>query len=141
MESTKAFLIFFIVASVVTNNRSDALKILGIFPVAVKSHFVVGEELMKVLAEKGHQVDVVNHFPQNKALPNYADISLAGTLPGTLNNITIGDTKNLSTLFIGQALQNVGLTVCDLLSHRQLQALLKKPKNSYDVIIIGVRII
>lgn len=141
MWSVKTFLIVLIVASVVENNKSDALKILGIFPPPVKSHFVVGEVLLKVLADRGHQVDVVNHFPQKKKYPNYTDISLVGALPGTLNNITISDTKNFSSLSFARLVQVSGADSCDLLSsHHELQVLLKKPKNSYDVVIVGVRL-
>lgn len=45
---------------------SVALNILGIFPLPGRSHYTVGEEILKGLAEKGHKVDVISHFPQKK---------------------------------------------------------------------------
>lgn len=44
-------------------------KILAILPLNSRSHFVMFERLLKGLAEKGHEVDVVSHFPQKKPIP------------------------------------------------------------------------
>jgi hypothetical protein len=43
-------------------SKIAAYKILALFPHIAKSHFVMGEALMKGLAARGHQVFVVNHF-------------------------------------------------------------------------------
>jgi hypothetical protein len=34
---------------------------------------------MEALAEEGHEVTVISHFPQNAPLPRYNDISLKDT--------------------------------------------------------------
>lgn len=47
----------------------DNHKILGLFPLNSKSHFVMFERLMKALAEKGHEVDVLSHFPLKNTIP------------------------------------------------------------------------
>lgn len=60
------------------NGLADGANILGVFHFNGKSHFIMFEALMKGLAAKGHQVTVVSHFPQEKPLPNYKDLSLKG---------------------------------------------------------------
>lgn len=49
----------------------ESYNILAIFPQQSKSHFVMFERLLKELAKRGHEVDVVGHFPQKKPLPRY----------------------------------------------------------------------
>lgn len=44
-------------------------NILGVFPFNGRSHFVMFERLLKGLAAKGHKVDVVSHFPQQRPIP------------------------------------------------------------------------
>lgn len=62
----------------------ESAKILAVFPFPAKSHFIMLEALAKGLAERGHQVTVVGHFPQKSPVPNYRDVSLEGaeTDPG-----------------------------------------------------------
>lgn len=59
-----------IVCSVCVQNVEN-YKILAIFPLPSKSHFVMFERLLKELAVRGHEVDVVSHFPQKKILTRY----------------------------------------------------------------------
>jgi len=42
------------------------------------------EELMKGLAKRGHQVDVVTHFPQKNPIPNYTEYQLGGEIVSCL---------------------------------------------------------
>ena len=122
--------------------QSCGLRILGLFPLHVYSHFVICEELMRELAAKGHQVDVYSHFPQNKPLPNYTDFSLKGTLPAVLNNLTLDDVS-LSTPaeVMKNWLQVYGKPVCELLGHPLFQKLFHDPPKdqAYDVVIIEVK--
>ncbi|XP_050092818.1 UDP-glycosyltransferase UGT5-like [Anopheles aquasalis] len=55
----------------------DGAKILGIFPTSARSHYIVGSALMKELARRGHEVTVINPFPQKKPLTNYRDIDVS----------------------------------------------------------------
>ncbi|XP_018570346.1 UDP-glucuronosyltransferase 1-3 isoform X1 [Anoplophora glabripennis] len=57
---------------------SSGLNILGVFPHLGKSHADVFITLMKGLAQKGHTVTVISHFPLSKSIPNYKDIDLGG---------------------------------------------------------------
>jgi len=56
------------------------------------------EALMKDLARRGHQVDVVTHFPLEKPIPNYKNISLKGSLPQVMNNLTAQEIQTFGTL-------------------------------------------
>lgn len=57
--------------------HAHAYRILGLFPHPGKSHFHVFQPLMQALAEKGHDVTVVSHFPIKQKVDRYKDISLA----------------------------------------------------------------
>lgn len=51
-------------------------RILGIFPHAAKSHYIVGDALMKGLAAKGHDVTMISPHKQSKPIKNYRSIHL-----------------------------------------------------------------
>lgn len=113
-------------------------RILGVFPLPGKSHFVMMEQILLRLARMGHQVDVYNHFPQKEPVPNYTDISLVGTSESVVNNMTAKDVKKFGSLSMSVFAQTAGDKVCSLLGTEQLQGLIKNPPKDppYDVIIL-----
>lgn len=117
---------------------SDGLRILGLFPFQMRSHFVMCEELMRGLAERGHQVDVYSHFPLKRPIPNYKDFSLHGTLPAISNNITF-DVVSISSLseMIKHWVQTEGKSLCSLMELPLFQKLLYDPPTDppYDLVI------
>lgn len=120
----------------------SGLRILGLFPLQVRSHYVMCEELMKGLAAKGHQVDVYSHFPQKKTIPNFKDISLKGTLPAISNNMSFDmSTTTWAPTLMKNWQQGVGKPVCDLMGHPILQQVLHNPPKDppYDLIITEVK--
>lgn len=61
---------FFIIITVLLQLKCcHNLNILGITPLIGKSHFVMFEAVFKELARRGHNVDVVGHFPLKEKLP------------------------------------------------------------------------
>ncbi|CAB0034905.1 unnamed protein product [Trichogramma brassicae] len=84
MNYIKVFLILNCITGLIV---CDAYRILGVFPFAGKSHNIIFESLMKGLAKRGHQVDVVTHFPLVEPLKNYNDII---NLNGTMENLAFG---------------------------------------------------
>lgn len=44
-------------------------RILGLFPVPRESNFIMYEAIMKELALRGHEVDVVSFFSQKSKVP------------------------------------------------------------------------
>lgn len=57
--------------------QAHAYKILGLFPYPGKSHFDVFQQLLIALAEKGHDVTVLSHYPLQQKMERYRDISLS----------------------------------------------------------------
>ncbi|XP_050469962.1 UDP-glucosyltransferase 2-like isoform X2 [Bombus huntii] len=113
----------------------SGLRILGLFPLNGKSHWMMAERLMTSLAERGHQVDVVTHFPMKNPPPNYKQISVQGTIQSPVNNvhaINVTRIRNIDVKFITDV---AGKDLCKLFEHEQLQNVIKKPKDHYDIVI------
>ncbi|XP_050462109.1 UDP-glucosyltransferase 2-like [Cataglyphis hispanica] len=113
-------------------------RILGVFPLQGKSHWIMQEELMKGLAKRGHQVDVITHFPLKKPIPNYTDISLEGSLPHVTNNVSASDIKGFSTFSVATLTYVAGTTVCKLLDHPKMRELIENPPQDppYDIVVM-----
>lgn len=62
-------------------------RILAVFPTVSKSHFDFFEPLLLALASRGHEVTVVNSYPQEPPVQNYTDISLKEFKQVFFNNI------------------------------------------------------
>ena len=125
----------------------DGYRILGIFPLNVKSHFAMYEALMKSLARKGHQIDVVSTFPQKTPYPNYTDlIDLPLVLPEFVNNFPyermLRAMKSHQALIYSVATQ-AGNKLCQGLGHPEMQKLIHNPPNDppYDLVLTEVRVI
>lgn len=80
----KALVVFF--CAVIS---ADCYKILGVFHQAAKSHYIVGNALMKGLAEAGHEVTIITAFKEKAPIQNYEEIymeySLSDAIQGTRN--------------------------------------------------------
>ena len=137
------FLTIIVIITIAKNSETDGARILGIFPLNGKSHFVMCEQLMKTLAKKGHQVDVISHFPLKKPFPNYKDFSLDGTLPNVLNNITYENLQAFGGFSLKQFIDTAGNKICELMEHPAINNIIKNPLNDppYDVVIIEVSFI
>ncbi|XP_015121996.1 UDP-glucuronosyltransferase 1-9 [Diachasma alloeum] len=129
-------LFLFTLILLIHNENTSALKILAIFPFAGKSHFIGGEHLLKKLTRRGHSVDVVSHFPQKDAIPNYRDISIRGSSPIIANNVTFDNFSKFNSVQHKNFVEAAGTDVCDLLGFHVLQELMETPKGTYDVIIV-----
>ncbi|XP_011707628.1 PREDICTED: UDP-glucuronosyltransferase 1-9-like [Wasmannia auropunctata] len=116
---------------------ANGYRILGVFPLHGKSHWIVHEALMKELARRGHQVDVITHFPLEKPIPNYRDISLKGSMPQVHNNMSASDLQGLATPSIAMLVGMAGDSICNLLNHPKMQELIKNPPQDppYDLVI------
>ncbi|XP_011629710.1 UDP-glucuronosyltransferase 1-9-like [Pogonomyrmex barbatus] len=131
-------LLFIFLVMLTCDQIADGYRILGMFPLHGKSHWIMQEALMKALAKRGHQVDVFTHFPQKKPIPNYTDISLKGSLPQVVNNVTATEVLGFSTPSIAKLVEMAGTNICELLNHPKLQDLIKNPPQDppYDIIIL-----
>ncbi|XP_058790297.1 UDP-glucosyltransferase 2-like [Phymastichus coffea] len=124
--------------------QGDGLRILGIFPFQMSSHFITCEQLMRGLAAKGYQVDVYSHFPLTTPVPNYRDFSLQGTLPPISNNVTY-EVATASDLFSlkNNWFESRQKAICELLGHPHFQKLLHNPPRDppYDLVITELSIV
>lgn len=102
----------------------------------------MGGSLMRGLAERGHQVDVYSHFPLKQPVPNYTDYSLAGTLPGLMNNMTYQRlTQELhASVSLNTWLKLAGTSVCKLMELPIFRRLFEEPPRDppYDLIVTEV---
>ncbi|XP_044733862.1 UDP-glycosyltransferase UGT5-like isoform X2 [Chrysoperla carnea] len=120
----------------ILNETSNGFKILGVFPHAGKSHFMVFVPILRELTRRGHEVTVISHFPETHPLPNYTDISIVGAGEIGLNNIPTSMIVNnkfrniLDHFFLGQK----GAQNCEALNYPQVQNLIRSNKT-YDLII------
>lgn len=118
-----------------------AYRFLGVFPFHGKSHFVMFEHLMKGLARKGHQVDVISTFPLKKPYPNYTDIVKLQPPMKLVNNLTYEMMQSLIGSNPAYAVATLGGNeVCNYLRNPEIQKLIREPsKNpSYDAVFIEV---
>lgn len=59
-------------------NAGRPLKVLGLFPHPGVSHFHFFQPIMNALAETGHDVSVVSHFPMKNPPAHYKDYPILG---------------------------------------------------------------
>lgn len=59
-------------------NAGGPLKVLGLFPHPGVSHFHFFQPIMNALAETGHDVSVVSHFPMKNPPAHYKDYPILG---------------------------------------------------------------
>lgn len=137
-------LMIIIIVSAMKSEFCDGARILGIFPLSGRSHFTVGEQLMKILAKNGHQVDMISHYPQKKPVSNYNDLSLRGSITDWTNNMNYDRLQVLSTTsIIPEITNNTGDKLCKLLQHPILNNIIKNPPSDppYDLVIVEVIIV
>lgn len=121
-------------------------KILGIFPLAFKSHNIFFQSLMKSLAKKGHQVDIISYYEAKNPPENYHDIINLSKLPNSSyfysksKFTSIQDAIANSQSFINLLNDVYGLPICKIISHEKIQNFIRNlPKNSpYDAVITEV---
>jgi len=94
------------------------------------------EVLMKGLAARGHQVFVVNHYPQTHTVPNYTDISLAGSMTNAVETTHLENLGNGDVLLTINVLANRAMEMCEkILSFPPIQRLIIS-EEKFDLIIV-----
>lgn len=66
--------------AIISAHNASGYKILSIFPMFSRSHYILGHGLLKGLAEAGHEVTMISPFKASKPIPNYKEIVLEGLL-------------------------------------------------------------
>lgn len=122
-------------------NQGCTLRILGIFPLCSRSHEMMFEALMKGLAKRGHQVDVVTHFPVKNPPANYRNIiNLSGTMENLVNNFTLDFVAGISDDVSYHVATTYGTRLCHLMDLKEMKDLINNPPKDppYDVFITEV---
>lgn len=117
-------------------------RLLGLFPFHGKSHFVMFEQLMKGLARKGHQIDVISTFPLKKPYPNYTDIIKLTPPHVFVNNMSYEFMQVLLTANPVHAIATLaGNDICKYLENPAIQELARNPPKDppYDAVLMEVR--
>lgn len=69
----------------VDRNGVNSYKILGVFPTAAPSHYIVGSALMRGLAADGHEVTIISPFKEKVPIANYTEVYLEGAYEAFAN--------------------------------------------------------
>ncbi|XP_060804205.1 UDP-glucosyltransferase 2 [Amyelois transitella] len=132
-RSIKMKFTFFILFGIITT--SQALNILGIFPYQGKSHFIVFKVYLQELANRGHNVTVISHFPEKDAPNNYKDISLAKSASPIEDSVPV-ERSYLTILGMLYYLTDTGIENCEaMLANQEVQRLIKE-KTKFDVVVL-----
>lgn len=119
---------------------TEAANILAVFPHTGKSHYFMFEPFVYKLAERGHKVTVITHFPDENPPPNVQFISTQVPQQTIFFNSfslelleNIGSFQSIASVI---RLREMGLETCkEGLSHPNLQDFLKKPQQ-FDLAIV-----
>ncbi|KAH8329472.1 hypothetical protein KR074_011519 [Drosophila pseudoananassae] len=120
-------------------NAGGSLKVLGLFPHPGVSHFHFFHPIMEGLAEAGHEVSVVSHFPNKNPVARYKDFTLSGVDKLTNSvDLKFFEKRPFYGHFIEFfLLHEWGKQACNsTLRSDALQQVLKRRPGYYDVIII-----
>lgn len=116
-------------------------RLLGLFPFHAKSHFAMFEQLIKGLARKGHQVDVISPFPLKKPYPNYNDIVNITPPIVLVNNMSYEFMQHLVGTNPVYAVATMGGNeLCGNLENPAIQELARNPPKNppYDAVLIEI---
>nr|XP_022913479.1 UDP-glucuronosyltransferase 2A3-like [Onthophagus taurus] len=133
------FLKLFLLIALFYINLAHSANILALFPIPCRSHFAIYQPLLEKLAERGHQIDVLTHFPRNIPLNGYTDYSIRREDEFYSFDIDIEMVKSLSLLDILNIINfNAGATICYNAQNKTATQNLMKSKKEYDLIITEI---
>lgn len=120
---------------VVLTRLIDALNILGIFPYHGTSHFLVFQVYLRELANRGHNVTVISHFPDKNPPSNYHDISLAGTIEILKDDVPVENSYR-SIIEIALILALTGKENCEIMVKNKNVQDLVHSKAKFDLVVV-----
>ena len=65
------FAVFFLI-----EQNAESAKILAVFPFPGPSQYILVQPYLKALAARGHELTVINAFPQKQPVKNYRDVTV-----------------------------------------------------------------
>ncbi|XP_037961145.1 UDP-glycosyltransferase UGT5-like [Teleopsis dalmanni] len=131
-------IVFLISTYLVNTDARYPLRILGLFPHPGVSHFHFFHPIMRGLAEAGHDVTVVSHFPDKSPPVRYTDYVLTGV--DTLSNsvdLKFFENRRFYNHFVEFFMLNQwGQEACNFTLKSEALGQVLRQKTPYDVIII-----
>ncbi|KAG7212909.1 hypothetical protein KM043_002259 [Ampulex compressa] len=117
----------------------DAARILAVFPFQAKSHYNVYEPWLKRLAERGHEVVSVTHFPQRNHLANFTDVDISSTLPSLISSMPFSVIHNFTVWSnIRYLMRHAGVEICEpVLNSPEVRRMIEV-KERFDVLIVEI---
>ncbi|XP_037939262.1 UDP-glucosyltransferase 2-like [Teleopsis dalmanni] len=116
--------------------HSESANILAIFPFPGPSQYILVLPYLKTLADRGHNVTVINAFPQKKPIPNFRDISVADIIKLQDEMIeSIQTERNFwqELNYFSDIVEDIQLNV---LNNKEVQTLLKSETETFDLVIV-----
>ncbi|XP_055308683.1 UDP-glucosyltransferase 2-like [Sitodiplosis mosellana] len=134
MKLFSVFLILYIL-----NENVDSYKFLAILPIPSRSHYYIGQNLMKGLAEDGHEVTVISPFKEKTPIKNYKEVFLEHNWVETQKYMAKDNFMDFANLFFWDmtfAWYEAGMNFTKwTVSSRNLQDFLKI-KQHFDVVVV-----
>ncbi|KRT85102.1 Glycosyltransferase [Oryctes borbonicus] len=120
----------------VSVQSGDSANILAIAPFGGKSHYSIIEKLLKALVARGHEVDVISHFPSKTPIPRYNEFSVRGSLPIYQDNMTIDSVRDKNLIQqLTLIFANGGVSVCEAIFNTKIAQDLRNSTKKYDLLI------
>ncbi|XP_065223737.1 UDP-glucosyltransferase 2-like [Planococcus citri] len=121
---------------------SYGAKILGIFPLPLKSHFATTSAVMKSLADVGHEVTMVTPFPSELSKENFSsiiDTRVSYSLLGNVGSRSHNDCSKKGTYESIRSASRSEENVCDkVFNSKAFQDELLFSKKSFDVVFVEI---
>ncbi|KAJ6648179.1 UDP-glycosyltransferase UGT5, partial [Pseudolycoriella hygida] len=116
----------------------SGLRVLGLFPHPGASHFHFFHPIMLGLAEAGHNVTVVSHFPDKNAPSNYKDLVIGGqdSLTNSVDLAWFANRFSFGHFLEFFLLHEWGRQSCETAVNSAAMDKLLKIKEKFDVIIV-----
>ncbi|VEN49048.1 unnamed protein product [Callosobruchus maculatus] len=119
----------------------NGYSILVVFPHPGKSHVDVFLPITKALAEKGHRVTVIGHFPLSRPMPNYEDVSLKNESVHFVEALNVGyidPSSRLVRYFMPTFLNYMGTTSCEAgMESKEFQQFMQQHnRHRFDLMIM-----
>ncbi|XP_065219662.1 uncharacterized protein LOC135845126 [Planococcus citri] len=118
---------------------SQCANILGVFPLKLKSHYIIYQSVTKELARRGHNVTVINPFPTNKSEKNFTDIDITECSNFPEEGFTLNDEDISRNPFLQvYSLLSSGVELMEQMFRCEKLKKFLKTNDSYDLVITEV---
>ncbi|XP_045503982.1 UDP-glycosyltransferase UGT5-like [Colias croceus] len=114
-------------------------KIMVVFPIASRSHSILGDRVVSLLAKTGHEVTYLTPFPKGKGPANVREIDLSHNiqyLPDHVGDIKQYMNNDLIPSNVTLFFDSLKKSCIHAIEHKEIQEMMYDPNVKFDVIII-----